>query len=67
MALRFLIALRRKYSLKLPDAVIAATALDWGSTLLSNDARLSRIQELSIRSLKLITAQEQSPPRHAPH
>jgi hypothetical protein len=34
------IALRRLFRLKLPDALIAATALDAGAILLSNDQRI---------------------------
>ena len=37
------IALRRAHSLKLPDAIIAATALSLTAELLSRDDRLSRI------------------------
>ncbi len=47
------IALRREHSLKLPDAVIAATAINWGATLLSNDSRLSRIPALATQTLAL--------------
>ncbi|NOQ36064.1 MAG: PIN domain-containing protein [Methylococcaceae bacterium] len=45
------IQLRCQHKLKLPDAIIAATAIVQESVLLSNDIRLGRITELSIQSL----------------
>lgn len=47
------IALRKKYRLKLPDAVIAATTLSLGATLLTNDAAFLKMTEISVRSLPL--------------
>lgn len=47
------ITLRRTSNLKLPDAVIAATAMVWGATLLSNDIKLSQVAGLAIQSLPL--------------
>jgi predicted nucleic acid-binding protein len=47
------IALRRQYRLKLPDAVIAATALQLGAELLTNDLKLSNIPMLLARGLEL--------------
>lgn len=47
------IAIRRKHNLKLPDAVIAATALEWKATLLSNDKVYSKILDLSVQTLAL--------------
>jgi predicted nucleic acid-binding protein len=47
------IALRKKYRLKLPDAVIAATTLSLGATLLTNDVAFLKMTEISVRSLPL--------------
>jgi len=47
------IRLRREHGLKLPDAIIAATALTTGGELLTNDEKLARIPGLTCRSLKL--------------
>jgi predicted RNase H-like HicB family nuclease len=41
------IRLRRQYQLKLPDAIVAATALSLGASLLTNDSRLHRVPGLS--------------------
>ncbi|MEO1691178.1 MAG: type II toxin-antitoxin system VapC family toxin [Cyanobacteria bacterium J06631_6] len=46
------ISLRRKYNLKTPDAIIAATAWEHEATLLSNDLQLTRITEIQVSSLK---------------
>ncbi len=40
------IALRRQYRIKLPDAIIAATAITNGLTLLTADKGFSKIEEL---------------------
>jgi predicted nucleic acid-binding protein len=48
------IQLRRQYTLKLPDAIIAATALTLNVPLFSNDLRLNRISELDCRQLKML-------------
>lgn len=47
------IALRRQYRLKLPDALIAATALDTGATLLSNDQQLLVVPSLMVQAVEL--------------
>jgi predicted nucleic acid-binding protein len=47
------IALRCRYKLKLPDAIIAATAIVQDSILLTNDSRLNRVSELTVRPLSL--------------
>lgn len=44
---------RRKYRLKLPDALIVATAYGLDASLLSNDMQLTKVAELSVRSLRL--------------
>lgn len=47
------ILLRRQYCLKLPDAVIAATALELRAELFTNDIKLSSIQALRVIPLEL--------------
>lgn len=48
------VALRKKYQLKVPDAIIAATALRLKSPLLTNDTKLLTISEIETRSVPLI-------------
>jgi predicted nucleic acid-binding protein len=48
-----MIALRRQHRLKLPDALIAATALDTGATLLSNDQQLLVVPSLMVQAVEL--------------
>ena len=45
------INLRRKYPLKLPDAIIAGTALWLGSTLFTNDGKLLSVTEIETQSV----------------
>ena len=47
------ILLRRKHQLKLPDAIVAATALSLGAVLITNDTKLRRIPGLSCQELEL--------------
>ncbi len=47
------IRLRREHLLKLPDAIVAATALSLGAPLMTNDAKLLRVPGLSSQVLKL--------------
>jgi predicted nucleic acid-binding protein len=47
------ILLRRKNRLKLPDAVIAATAMTLQATLLTNDQSFTAIEGLDCESLQL--------------
>lgn len=47
------IALRKEYSLKLPDAIIASTALTLKADLLSNDKKFQCIPHLVCESLLL--------------
>jgi len=47
------ILLRREHQLKLPDAIVAATALNLGATLITNDAKLLRLPNLSSQELDL--------------
>ena len=42
------IALRRKYNLKLPDAIIAATSLVHATPLVTADKTFSKIEELDV-------------------
>ena len=48
------VGLRKKYRLKVPDAIIAATALRVKSPLLTNDKKLLNISEIETRSVPLI-------------
>ena len=47
------VALRKKYRLKLPDAIIAATALSLEAILITNDRAFEAIKEIGTRSVKL--------------
>ncbi|NJO18031.1 MAG: type II toxin-antitoxin system VapC family toxin [Thioploca sp.] len=47
------ITLRRQYRLKLPDAIIAATAITTDALLLTNDSQLHKIPELCWQSLAI--------------
>ncbi|MBI5470723.1 MAG: type II toxin-antitoxin system VapC family toxin [Ignavibacteriae bacterium] len=42
------IALRKSYRLKLPDAIICATAMVASAPLITNDKRLSKVAEISV-------------------
>lgn len=48
------ISLRRIYRIKLPDAIIAATAIETGSVLLTNDIALHKIENLACLPLQVI-------------
>jgi predicted nucleic acid-binding protein len=47
------IILRREHQLKLPDAIVAATALSLGATLVTNDVKLLRLPGLTSQELGL--------------
>lgn len=47
------ITLRRQHRLKLPDAIIAATAITLNAILLTNDERLAHIPQLTYQSMKI--------------
>jgi len=47
------IALRKSYRLKLPDAIIAATTLQLGATLLTNDKSFLVIKEIRVQSIRV--------------
>lgn len=48
------IALRRKYNLKVPDAIIAATALKIAAPLLTNDKKLLSVSEIETCPVEII-------------
>ncbi len=50
---RSTINIRRTHNLKLPDAVICATALALNATLLTNDKKLAALSELSVSPVLL--------------
>lgn len=45
------IAFRKKYHLKLPDAIISATAFQIGATLITNDKSLQPLKEIKIEAI----------------
>lgn len=47
------IVLRKQYTLKLPDAIIAATAQSLQATLLTNDRQLLNIESLITQSMSI--------------
>lgn len=47
------IEIRRKYRLKLPDAIVCATAIILDSNLLSNDVQLGKVTELRLSSVQI--------------
>ena len=47
------IRLRRQHSLKLPDAIVAATALSLAAPLLTNDSKLLQLPGLPSQALEL--------------
>lgn len=47
------IEIRRKYRLKLPDAIVCATAIILDSNLLSNDVQLGKVTELMLSSVQI--------------
>jgi len=48
------IKLRRDHRLKIPDAIIAASALELGATLLTNDQAFAPVAGLAVEALQLI-------------
>ena len=48
------IALRKKYRLRLPDAIIAATAQSLNATLLTNDVTLAKLTEIPTQSVQIL-------------
>ena len=49
------ISLRKKYRIKLPDAIIAATAIEKGLRLLTADKGFEKIEELQLEALSPTT------------
>lgn len=47
------ISLRRKYKLRIPDAIIAATAVITSSELCTNDSSLHAIEKIACRKMSL--------------
>ena len=47
------ITIRRKYKVKLPDAIIVATAIDYGLPLITADKGFSKIEPLKVEILTL--------------
>jgi predicted nucleic acid-binding protein len=47
------VQLRRQERLKLPDAIVCATAMEHGMELWTNDARLTKVSGLVCRSVSL--------------
>lgn len=48
------IELRKKYSIKLPDAIIAATAIIYGAPLITADKGFDKITELDLILIKIL-------------
>lgn len=48
------IAFRKNYRLRLPDAIIVATARSLNATLLTNDVRLSNLSEINTQSVQIL-------------
>ncbi|MGD1702809.1 PIN domain-containing protein [Dapis sp. BLCC M229] len=48
------IALRKSYRLKLPDAIVAATAQLLNAKLFTNDARLINLSEIKTESVQIL-------------
>jgi predicted nucleic acid-binding protein len=47
------ISFRKKYRLKLPDAIIAATALFLRATLVTNDKSFLAVKEIKVKSIEV--------------
>ncbi|MBC7773155.1 MAG: type II toxin-antitoxin system VapC family toxin [Pyrinomonadaceae bacterium] len=52
------VRLRRQHRLKLPDAIIAATASEAGTELITNDLKLASVPGIRTRSLPLRPSSE---------
>ena len=48
------IALRKQYRLRLPDAIIAATAQSLNATLFTNDVRLANLAGVNAQSVQIL-------------
>ena len=49
----YTIDLRKRYKLKLPDAIVAATAIYLKADLITNDKEFSRVEEVKSRSIPI--------------
>ena len=47
------VELRRQYQLKIPDAIVVASAWDCEAVLLSNDRQLAQINEIKLLALEI--------------
>jgi hypothetical protein len=47
------VQIRREHHLKLPDAIVCATAMDFGVELWTNDTNLAKVPGVTCRSVKL--------------
>lgn len=54
---RATIYLRRAYSLRLPDAIICATALSLDALLLTNDRKLAAVSEIRVAPVALLPSE----------
>ncbi|NEU72069.1 type II toxin-antitoxin system VapC family toxin [Hassallia byssoidea VB512170] len=48
------IALRKQYKLRLPDAIIAATAQKLNAMLFTNDARLNNVTQINTQTVQIV-------------
>ena len=48
------IALRKKQKIKLPDAIISATAISEDAYLLTNDSRLKTVENLKVKEFSVL-------------
>ncbi|MEH2410951.1 type II toxin-antitoxin system VapC family toxin [Nostoc sp.] len=48
------IAFRKQYKLRLPDAIIVATAKSLNATLFTNDVRLANLTEINTQSVQIV-------------
>ncbi|MCC5663107.1 type II toxin-antitoxin system VapC family toxin [Nostoc sp. CHAB 5784] len=48
------IAFRKQYRLRLPDAIIVATAKSINATLFTNDVRLANLTEINTQSVQIV-------------
>jgi predicted nucleic acid-binding protein len=47
------VQIRREHHLKLPDAIVCATAMEFGVELWTNDTNLAKVPGITCRSVKL--------------
>jgi predicted nucleic acid-binding protein len=49
------VQLRKEQRVKLPDAIVCATAMEFGVELWTNDTTLAKVPRLSCRAVKLVS------------